>query len=255
MFTQLPNELIDSIIKHALPEGFESLALTCKRIYARCTPFLDRHRELRSRLQTFEYQLRPRGVNLMSASDLIMLIATEPVVARYIRTAIFELDSRFLRLQRPKSVPSIHDGGAVVELFANSTYLKQANLDWKEYYATFEADVRERRYSQHGAAFLLTLLPNIEKLIIPRSWKPNDATDKLLDAVVDKTKQSIFSLALVTRFEGAVPLSSEERFDPRWASPFPALPHTRSFRDPSCLALEGIPRNLHSEIPIISQRH
>jgi len=246
MFTQLPNELLDNIIKHTLPEGFESVALTCKRIYARCTTFIGRHRELRSRFQTFGYYLSPRGWNLTSASDMIMLIAAEPVVAHYIRTATFETDSssRFLRLQRPKSVPSIQDGGAVVELFANSTYLKQANLDWKEYYTMFEADVRESRYSQHGAAFLLTLLPNIEKLIIPRSWKPNDATDKLLDAVVDKAKQSTSSLALVTRFEGAVSLGTEERFDLRWASPFLALPHMRSFRGRSCLALEDIPRSL-----------
>jgi hypothetical protein len=175
---------------------------------------------------------------------MIMLIATEPVVAHYIRTASFEIDSMSLYRQRPKSVPSIHDGGAIVELFANSTYLKQANLDWKEYYTTFESDVREGRYSQHGAAFLLTLLPNIEKLIIPRSWKPNDTTDKLLDAVIDKAKQSTSSLASVTRFEGSVSLGTEERFDLRWASPFLALPQIRTFRGPSCLALEDIPRSL-----------
>ncbi|RFU30797.1 hypothetical protein B7463_g5538, partial [Scytalidium lignicola] len=174
-----------------------------------------------------------------------MLIAAEPVVARYIRTATFAIDSRHLRRQLPKSVPSIHDGGLVVELFANSTYLKKANLDWKEYYTVFESDVREGRYSQHGAAFLLTLLPNIEELIIPRAWKPNDATDKLLDAVIDKAKQSTSSsLASVTRFEGSVSLCTEERFDLRWASPFLALPHMRSFRGPSCLALGDIPRSL-----------
>jgi hypothetical protein len=244
ILTKVPNEVLDNIIQHTLPEGFESVALTCRRIYARCTPLIDRHRELRSRFQTFEYYLRPHGLNLTSASDMIMLIATEPVVAHYIRAATFEIDSCFLHRQRPKSVPSIQDGGAVVGLFANSTYLKQANLDWKEYYTTFEADVRERRYSQHGAAFPSTLLPKIEKLITPRSWKPNDATEKLLDAVVDRAKQSRSSLASVTRFEGAVSLCTEERFDLRWASPFLALPHIRSFRGPSCLALEGIPRSL-----------
>jgi hypothetical protein len=244
MLTQLPNEILDNIIKHTLPEGFESVGLTCKKIYARCTTFIPRHRELRSRFQNFEYYLRPNGWSLASASDMIILIAAEPAVAHYIRTATFTNDSHFLRRQRPKSVPSIPDGGAVVELFANSTYLKQANLDWKEYYTMFEADVIERRYSQHGAAFLLTLLPNIEKLIIPRSWKPNDATDKLLDAIVDKAKQSTSSLASVARFEGAVSLGTEERFDLKWASPFLALPQMRSFRGPSCLALEGIPRSL-----------
>jgi hypothetical protein len=75
-------------------------------------------------------------------------------------------------------------------------------------------DVKERRYSQHGATFLLTLLPNIEKLIIP-PWKQNYATDKLLDVVVAKPKQPKSSLASVTRFEGAVSFFKEERFDLR----------------------------------------
>jgi hypothetical protein len=244
MFMQLPIELLDTIIQHTLPEGFESVALTCKRIYGQCITFIAHHNELRSRFRTFEYYLRPYGLNLTSASDMLLCIAAEPVVARYIRSATFAFDSRFLLRQLPKSVPSIHDGGAIVDLFANSVYLKKADLDWKEYYTTFESDVRERRYSQHGAAFLLTLLPNIEKLIIPRYWKPNDATDKLLDAVIDKARESTSSLASVTRFEGSISLHRAERFDLRWASPFLALPHVRSFRGPSCLELEDIPRSL-----------
>ena len=31
MFMQLPIELLDKIIQHTLPEGFESVALTCVR--------------------------------------------------------------------------------------------------------------------------------------------------------------------------------------------------------------------------------
>ncbi|KAH8812695.1 F-box domain protein [Xylogone sp. PMI_703] len=245
MLMQLPIELLDQIIVHTLLEGFESVALTCKRIYARCRPFIEYHNKLRSRFRTFEYYLRWRGWNFMSASDLLTLIAAEPVVARYIRTATFKPDSRFLGRQVRKSVPSIHDGGPIVELFANSLYLKEAGLDWKEYYTTFESDIKERRYSQHGAAFLLTLLPNIEKLIIPQAWKPNEATDKLLEFVIEKAKQSTASsLASVTRFEESVPLDVDIRFDLRWASPFLVLPRLRSFLGPSCLALEDIPGSL-----------
>jgi hypothetical protein len=245
-FMQLPIEIVDKIIQHTLPEGFESVALTCKRMYGQCVTFIAHHNELRSRFQTFEYYLKPYRLklNLMSSSDLLLRIADEPVVARYIRSATFAIDSYFLTRQLPKSVPSIHDGGAIVDLFANSVYLKEADLDWKEYYTTLESDVREGRYSQHGAAFLLTLLPNIEKLIIPRSWKPNDATDKLLDAVIDKARKSTSSLASVTRFEGSISLDRSERCELRWASPFLALPHVRSFNGRSCVGPEDIPRSL-----------
>jgi hypothetical protein len=271
MFIQLPSEILDEIITHTLPEGFESISLTCKKAHTRCTAFIERYHALRSRFQNFGYQLWPHasnitsqsdmktieyylrphgyGLNLMSASDMIMLIAAEPVVARYIRAATFKTDSLLLNRQLPKSVPSIQEGGAVVDLFANSTYLKQANLDWKEYYTTFESDVRERRYSQHGAAFLLTLLPNIKKIVIPWSWKPNDATEKLLEALVEDAKRSTTSLSLLSRFEGGVSGNQEERFDLRWASPFLALPQLRDFRGLSCLAMEDLPMSIPCNDP------
>jgi hypothetical protein len=245
MFLQLPNELLDNVIIHTIPESFESVALTCKRIYARGKVFIKRYHELRVGFQDFEYN-KSGGQSIISASDLLLLIAAEPVVARYIRSATFETDSQFLFYQTRRSVPSIQEGGAVIELFADSTYLKQANLDWKEYYATFEAEVRERRYSQHGAAFLLTLLPNIEKITIPAHWKPNDATEKLLDVIVDraKAKQSTSSLAIATRFKIVFPPRPGTRDDLRWASPFLALPHMRYFYGLGCSALEDIPRSL-----------
>ncbi|KAF2094845.1 hypothetical protein NA57DRAFT_80014 [Rhizodiscina lignyota] len=231
--TRLPNELLDNIIECTLPQGFESVALTCKRIHARCTPFIKRHNELRSRFRDFTYYVDPRG-SLVAASDLITLIAAEPIVARYIRTANL-------------SVPSIDDGGAVDELFASSTYLRQAGLDWKEYYATFGEDVREKRYSQHGTALLLTLLPNTEKLTIPKLWRPNAVTNKLLDILVDRAKQSSLlspasSLALVTRFD--ISLGQNEQVDLSWATPFLTLPRIASFHGSRCLASGDNPRSL-----------
>lgn len=72
----------------------------------------------------------------------------------------------------------------MVRLLANSPYLEQADLDWREYYAEVEEDLKAARYSQHAAAFLLTLLLNVEMLMLPRLWMLLDATDKLIDAVV-----------------------------------------------------------------------
>ena len=243
--TCLPTELLDNIISHVLPEGFESVALTCRRIYALCAPFIERHNRLRSQFQNFTYLEKPSGpsFDIIRAYDLIIRIVVEPVVARYVRDADFKVDSRRTAARLRGFVGDAHCRGAVLRLFADSPHLKQAGLDWKEYFAEIEEDLQVTRYSQHAAAFLLTLLPNVEKLTLPRLWKPLDATNKLIDAVVHRARQSYLpydrpSLAQTTRFAPSVSLCFGDRFDLDWASPFLALPHMRSFFGPSCVIMD-----------------
>ncbi|KAL9127513.1 MAG: hypothetical protein Q9217_003623 [Psora testacea] len=244
--TRLSTELLESIVLHVLPEGFESVALTCKRIYAICIPFIERHNILRSQFHNFTYyaKMTDPSFTIRTAWDLITRIAVEPLVARYVRHAHFKVDSHFMRRRPYQFNADAHCGAAVVRLLADSPYLEQANLDWQEYYAEIVEDLKAVRYSQHAAAFLLTLLPNIETLKLPRRWKPLSATDKLIDAVVRKAKQSHHfprdtpSLAQTTRFGPSVSLTQQDRFNLAWASPFLALPHMRSFRGPSCVAMD-----------------
>lgn len=130
----------------------------------------------------------------------------------------------------------------MLRLLADSPYLKQAGLDWQEFYAKVEEDLQAVRYSQHAASFLMTLLPNVETLTLPKRWRPLDATEKLVDAIVRKANQSHLpdyrpSLAQVTRFEPSVSLVPQDRFDLDWVNPFLALPHIVSFRGPSCVAI------------------
>lgn len=193
--TRLPTELLETIITHVLPEGFESLAVTCRSIYAVCIPFVERHNALRSRFRHFTYHKNPADPSptIATASDLIKRIAVEPVVARYIRYADFKRDSpraHIIPLGFVQDADCLHD---VIRLFAESPYLEQAGLDWNEYLAKIEEELnidRISRYSQHDAAFLLTLLPNVDRLILPQFWESLGATDKLIDAVVRKAKQS-----------------------------------------------------------------
>ena len=242
--TRLSTELLENIVTHVLPEGFESVALTCKRIYAICVPFIERHDRLRSHFHTFAYyeKMSDPSFTIRTAFDLITRIAVEPLVARYIRYADFKVDHFFTHGRPREFNPDVHCGDAVTRLLADSSYLKQAGLDWQEYYAEIEEDLQASRYSQYAAAFLLTLLPNVETLILPQRWKPLSAPDKLVDAIVRKTKLSHHlpwdtpSLAQTIRFEASVGLGPQYRFDLDWASPFLALPYMRSFRGPSCVA-------------------
>ncbi|KAI2469034.1 F-box domain protein [Annulohypoxylon bovei var. microspora] len=257
--TDLPTELLDEIISQVLPEGFESLALTCRGIYELCTPFIERHNQLRLEFQNFRY--REQVVNGFEparvAFDLITRIAVEPIVARYIKNANFDRDNYPPRLRRSPLVPDIHLSGPVVALFANSPYLKQAGLDWKEYYGQIKEDVeRHPRYSQHLAAFILTLLPNLKALRLPKLWRPLEKPDKLLNAIVRETKRSTFpwdrpSLSQVTRFEISSFWDAGHRFELDRAVPFLALPHVRSFRSPCSVAIGNNSVPLASQYPYL----
>ena len=109
----------------------------------------------------------------------------------------------------------------MVELLANSFYLKKAGIDWRLYWAAIEEDLEASSYSQHAAAFALTLLPNVKTFKLPRWWKPIPATGKLLDAVIHITRQPCPlygrpSIAQVSKFEASVRRTSELRYCHIW---------------------------------------
>lgn len=259
--TDLPPELLEPIITHTLPEGFESLALSCKSIYALCRPFLDRHNQLRLLFRNFDYSDLPgrRLFPFDTALDVIARIAVEPVVARYIRTADFNLDSQFLfRRPRDHGRPDCQNPH-VVRLLADSPYLAQAGLDPKQYYGQIDKELnidhqpRNLHYSQHAATFLLTLLPNIETLRLPRPWRSIGATEKLVDAIVCKAKEphllwSTPSLAQLTKFGPFFDCGGPPEFPaPSCTSSFLALPKIQSFMGTACsgMANASTPRYKH----------
>ncbi|KAL8740495.1 MAG: hypothetical protein Q9190_006812 [Brigantiaea leucoxantha] len=242
----LPNELLERIIIHTLPEGFESVTLTCKKIYTVCVPFLERHNTLRLQFCRFAYSPGdPKNLDpahITCAWDLIARIAAEPVVARYIRHPDFDRDSRFILRRHWQFEPEDDIPAEVNTLFVDSTHLKEAKLDGHEYHATIIRDLQGLRYSQEAATFLLTLLPNVETLKLPRAWLPNSPSSKLLDVIVEKTRhsQSLLwntpSLCQTTVLDTNHSAAANDPFDLAHACPFLALPHMRTFRGTSCVA-------------------
>ncbi|KAL9115728.1 MAG: hypothetical protein Q9227_000096 [Pyrenula ochraceoflavens] len=230
----LPTEILDMIIPDTLPEGFESLALTCKTVYGLCLPFIEHHKHFKSEFETFKYgktRKDPSSPFIKTAFDLIGHVAKEPLAARYIRVADFIDDGLFSREEPSHHVPDV-DRDRITSLFASSPYLVEAGLDWREYYALSEKDQQFFRYSQHAATFLLTLLPNVKNFSMPRFWKSTDKTEKLLRVVIQKARQSPSlasppSLAQVTRLQSY----SERQSELTKAIPFLALPLVRSYCD------------------------
>lgn len=211
--TNLPTELLDEIILHSLPESFEGLALTCRKLYNLCTPSIEHHNQLRKRFRKFTYTKYTNdgllSVNNPPAANLIREIARDPIVARYIRHADFSCDTWPVRAtSRPvRLLPDPDLGKPVAALFAESTYLREAGLDWKEYYALIQEELGSPdRYSQHAAAFLLTLLPNVTSLELPCLWRRCEMSDKLILAIVrravkPRTLWDTPSLARVSEFD------------------------------------------------------
>lgn len=244
--TGLPTELLLKIIPHVLPEGFQSLALTCKTIHELCKPFIERHNHLSLHFRKFSYEFQrdPLLPTIHRAFELITRIAIEPIVALYIREADFSIDSWPQTARSYPDVPDVYCGDPVATLLADSPYLVQASLDWKEYYNMIKKDVESSPpYSQHAATFLLTLLPNVKRLMLPRLWKPLDKTNKLFNVIIQRTKQSYFpwhnpSLAEVTTFESPKNTSQRYRFELKHALPFLALPHVRLFLSHRCVVTD-----------------
>ncbi|KAJ4385963.1 hypothetical protein N0V93_008854 [Gnomoniopsis smithogilvyi] len=249
--TSLPTELLNAIVSHSMPESFESLAMTCRKFYNLCTSSIKRHNELCKRFRDFTYLKYP-NIGLLSvhnppAVNLIQEIAHNPVIARYIGHADFTYDTWPPKARPVQILPDPDLGGPVVNLFAESPYLREAGLEWREYYTLIQKDLESpSRYSQHAAAFLLTLLPNVTSLKLPCLWQSCERADKLTRATVRRALYkpspssplwNSHSLSQVTEFE---PYSdsgpSGHGVNLADAAPFLALPKLRLFRARSCVA-------------------
>jgi len=95
-FIRLPTKLLEEIIAHTLLEGFESVALTFKQVHATCISFMRSHNTLRARFHNFNYYENTSNVirTIRIAFDVIIRIAVELVVARYVRYADFAMDNK-----------------------------------------------------------------------------------------------------------------------------------------------------------------
>ncbi|KAF2647592.1 hypothetical protein K491DRAFT_614371 [Lophiostoma macrostomum CBS 122681] len=188
----LADELLALIVEHAIPEGFESLRLTCHKLHTLCKPSIREHNKLRLHFRNFAYtgaDYAGREKKIRSSFELISRIAQEPLVARYIEHADFEADSRI-----PADGPFLwrmeiygYRPETVRDLFANSRYL--SGTEWQDYFEKYERDLKDHRYCQASASFLLTLLSNVKTVVLPRYWTHDPETEKLLEAMVRHARQ------------------------------------------------------------------
>ncbi|KAF2855025.1 hypothetical protein T440DRAFT_551308 [Plenodomus tracheiphilus IPT5] len=244
---ELSDELLTLIVNHAIPEGFESLCLACRRLHLFCKPFIKRHNVLRSEFRDFNYleKFGETSFTIRTSFELLARIAEEPVVARYIQHADFQMD---LRLPVVKRLWLMEDRGyrpeTVRDLFARSRYL--SSTEWEEYFTKYERDLEDNRYCQAAASFVLTLLPNVKSVVLPQRWTSDKDTEKLLQTIVGHARQpnntsSNASLSSLTNLKTSFSLSTQQGFVLNKITPLLALPNIRSFHGPSSVSHIGSP--------------
>lgn len=239
----LPDELLALIVAHTIPKGFESLCLTCHKLHTLCKPSIRQHNELRSHFRIFNYFAKDRypSFTIRTSFELIARIAEEPVVARYIEHADFKVDTRIpvgrasWRMERYGYRPE-----TVRDLFASSRYL--SSTKWQDYFEMYERDLKDSRYCQASAAFLLTLLPNVKTVILPKYWVHDTQTERLLEAIVHHARQSSAtsnkaSLSSVTTLK----TSSRQGLLLNKITPLLALPRIQKLYAPTSISHTGAP--------------
>lgn len=237
---ELADELLMLIVEHAIPEGFESLCLTCYKLHMLCKPSIRQHNELRSQFRNFTYLGLEKHIR--TSFELIARIAEEPVVARHIEHADFKADTRlnvgraFWRMERNGYRPeTVHD------LFASSRYL--SGTECQDYFEKYERDLKDNRYCQASASFLLTLLPNVKTVVLPLYWTHDTETEKLLEAIVRHARQpnatsTNASLSLVTILKTSF---TRQGLILNKFTPLLALPRIQKFYGPTLIS--------HTEAP------
>lgn len=83
--SDLPNELIDNIAEHLLPDTIEAFALSCKTIHSKCRFTLNKHHEYRKNYTTWSN----RGPRRDDAFYFLCAIEADPLIAKYVQTLSF----------------------------------------------------------------------------------------------------------------------------------------------------------------------
>jgi hypothetical protein len=186
-FDRLPNEIICHIMKDTLPHGFESFILTCKHFHKLAKEeavTLAYHNQLRRRFRDFEFPYRnPFRPNAQhpteTVSELLMDIATWPIIAEYM--VVVDLQDRqapLFRVSNQHYYRRHEDNGwtrahinDLRRLVKKSKLLAKTGQSHREWFKGILRDCSsglDRR--DFATAFLLTLLPNVERLSLPEHW-------------------------------------------------------------------------------------
>ncbi|EON96232.1 putative f-box domain protein [Phaeoacremonium minimum UCRPA7] len=275
----LPTELIQRIVHETIPEDFEHVVLACKQLHVASSVFLQQYNLRRKRYRHFSLSIfriattsrsgRDRtgvvhwdtvteatGIKIKSVPDLLLHIAEDPVIARYIQTLNIKDDNYYhdpLRKDLDDAggtfYPHVKDNpGPLCELVRHSPYLREAGVDLEKWITRMIDDEWMTKYMDSNAArdtaLLLTLLPNVTELAPDQDWGriPDSHKDpelwQVLDVIVRWANDKSLPSASLSRLEVVKPsvgIGYERRRGLSSSAPFLALNSVREFYAGSCI--------------------
>lgn len=177
-----PEEITLKIVEATIPETIESIALTCRALHRISAPFLAEHNQLRRRYKNFTYSFlasldwwgrvselemdpvtKETGIQIANAAQLLQAIGTEPLIARYIQTADLTKEN-MLNTYKGRDDKSIlcklEPDSPLRHLLRDSPYLREAGI-------SIDSWPSECSHPFIDSIVLLTLLPNVEKILLP----------------------------------------------------------------------------------------
>ena len=181
----LPVEILVDILSLTRPYAFENLALTCKPLHDAARPFLNHHNRLRGAYRHFSYDWQdgdPQDIKTKShpasALQLLCQISEDPIIAEYIVEADLtgqdygnndkNVDSE--SSPTPDPFEELRTTGALKQLVYNAPYLRATYQDTHQWLSLIVYDFHpdDTCYTDWSTTFLLTLLPNVEVLRLPK---------------------------------------------------------------------------------------
>lgn len=186
----LPVEILECVIDSTMPEGFESLMQTCRTVYQCGKALLVRHNALKRQYENFSFD----DDSISTPFRLLGRLALDPLAARYMKKVNLLLldydgdDEDLVELGEDETE-------AVKSLVERSPYLQNAAINPQ----TWWERMRDRDDALRGGAItyasvlLLTMLPNVQELTLPRTMhfdKDGDPRGAVLDILAKETNGS-----------------------------------------------------------------
>ncbi|KAI0829510.1 hypothetical protein F5Y06DRAFT_282748 [Hypoxylon sp. FL0890] len=257
----LPPELLRYVIEESVPEGFESLLLSCRHIYECGKHLIASHN---TRKGYWEHLEVDRYFNYMSTFSLLHRVADEPLLLRYIESVDFlrrqDHTRSFGNFELQKWDDATLD--RIKRFIEESPYLRKAEKVAPEKWAQsmlFENVDRFDRYLALITPFFLTLLPNVKVLVLPGSLScfiapPSTGTQDLdfhhevwdvMEVIRQSAEKSpehapLGKLANLQIY-GYHRDDTGSIFDLRALSPFLVLPNLTKLRLANCVATRDYP--------------
>ena len=231
-FTDLPNELIVEVWRQVVdPKSVENFALSSKRIYALGGDFIEEHNELKAKFSSLpQYDSEPDS----GPAETLKILLQRPRIALYVRTiSVSEWGSPYdpeedLDDAPRRDRPYFEDIKELLRQEVENTpfILEDEILDW--------LNALESEDEPAIIALVLTMLPNVHSLTLPRSRSAEKFLFGVVKRIVERQDTEALSQLSKVKLLSGDSITFEE-FD--WVRTFATLPSVK--------AIEA--RNIHRD--------